>query len=81
MERYQSKFAVGEFIEVLECQQFRARIKNFPFRAKVLKVNYLPYINYLVKELYTPSPPVWVMEYSIRELSEEEEAYHIQAGD
>lgn len=78
---YSSKYEPGDYIEVLECQQFRWHIKEFPFRAKVLKVNYLPYVNYLVKDLYSPAPPVWVMEYLIRELTEEEEAYHIQRGD
>lgn len=78
---YTSKYEPGDYIEVLECQQFRGYIKQFPFRAKVLKVNYRPYINYLVKDLYTGSPPVWVMEYSIRELTEEEEIYHLQRGD
>ena len=56
-------------------------ITKTTYRAKVLKVNYLPYVNYLVKDLYTPSPPVWVMDYSIRELTEEEEASHLQARD
>jgi len=72
---------VGDFVEIMSHSRVDGVIIKTTYRAKVLKVNYLPYVNYLVKYLYTPSPPVWVMDYSIRELTEEEEASHLQARD
>jgi hypothetical protein len=78
---YHSKYKVGEFVEIVSYQRPDGFIEKTSYRAKILKVNYLPYINYLIKDLYSPSPPIWVMEQSIRELTEEEEAYHLQARD
>jgi len=78
---YHSKYKVGEFVEIVSYQRPDGFIEKTSYRAKVLKVNYLPYINYLIKDLYSPSPPIWVMEQSIRELTEEEEEYHLQARD
>jgi hypothetical protein len=78
---YHSKYKVGEFVEIVSYKRPDGIIEKTSYRAKILKVNYLPYINYLIKDLYTPSPPIWVMEQSIRELTEEEEAYHLQARD
>jgi hypothetical protein len=78
---FRTRFEVGDFVEIMSHSRVDGIVIKTTYRAKVLKVNYLPYVNYLVKDLYTPSPPVWVMDQSMRELTEEEEAYHLQARD
>ncbi len=47
---FRTRFEVGDFVEIMSHSRVDGIIIKTTYRAKVLKVNYLPYVNYLVKD-------------------------------